>query len=217
MELHAVVVVVVSVTLIAPARGLMTPTQKKVILNEHNEKRRHVDPPPVKTLAPLEWCNKMENLAWNYAKLCRWEHSKHKDVGENLYVNTGPLQPKHVVEKWNSEHKNYNYHNNSCNKGKMCGHYTQMVWAKTKQLGCAAHFCANITGLEYENVTLVVCNYKPSGNIIGMKPYEASELVSESETSLDTTQLNAYGVAAQYCAGAPFLYVLLTVLCAMFL
>lgn len=41
-----------------------------------------------------------------------------------------------------------------------CGHYTQVVWANTKRVGCAAAECRN-------GGTFVVCSYDPPGNMDG--------------------------------------------------
>lgn len=45
------------------------------------------------------------------------------------------------------------------------GHYTQMVWRDTKEIGCAVAKRKDIRGY------IVVCRYNPAGNIIGEKPY----------------------------------------------
>ena len=43
------------------------------------------------------------------------------------------------------------------------GHYTQMVWKSTKEVGCAT-----ATGNNYD---VLVCQYSPPGNIGGQAPY----------------------------------------------
>jgi pathogenesis-related protein 1 len=48
-----------------------------------------------------------------------------------------------------------------------CGHYTQIVWRNTKQVGCGISTCAQ-GGM---NVDIWVCNYSPAGNYVGQKPY----------------------------------------------
>lgn len=45
------------------------------------------------------------------------------------------------------------------------GHYTQMVWGATREIGCAVAKRKDIRGY------VVVCRYSPAGNIIGEKPY----------------------------------------------
>jgi hypothetical protein len=47
------------------------------------------------------------------------------------------------------------------------GHYTQMVWRNTKEIGCAtATSTASGGGRD-----ILVCRYSPPGNIVGQKPY----------------------------------------------
>jgi pathogenesis-related protein 1 len=48
-----------------------------------------------------------------------------------------------------------------------CGHYTQIVWRKSTQLGCGVATCQN--GQLSEDIW--ICNYAPAGNIIGQTPY----------------------------------------------
>jgi hypothetical protein len=45
------------------------------------------------------------------------------------------------------------------------GHYTQMVWKKTKRVGCAIVKCGDDGGV------IIVCNYDPPGNWMKQKAY----------------------------------------------
>ena len=94
-------------------------------------------------------------------------------IGENLFwsaVFPPPevitmVDPAVVVEAWESEVADYDYESNSCVPGKMCGHYTQIVWADTERVGCAFRTCSE------DGSQVWVCNYYPAGNIVGEKPY----------------------------------------------
>lgn len=46
-----------------------------------------------------------------------------------------------------------------------CGHYTQMIWRATREIGCAVAKRKDIPGY------IALCRYSPSGNTIGEKPY----------------------------------------------
>jgi pathogenesis-related protein 1 len=70
-----------------------------------------------------------------------------------------------VVNSWGNERADYNYKNNSCREGKMCGHFTQLVWQSTTSVGCAVAEC------EDSHEQIWVCQYQPAGNWIGQKPY----------------------------------------------
>ena len=43
------------------------------------------------------------------------------------------------------------------------GHYTQMVWKKTNEVGCAT--------ADSNTLSLLVCRYSPGGNLYGETPY----------------------------------------------
>ena len=92
------------------------------------------------------------------------KHRRPNDYGENLYwsYNKSP-DSKMVVDAWGSEIKDYDYATNTCNPNKVCGHYTQVVWRDTKEVGCGVAYCGK------EQVW--VCNYSPPGNFVGQKPY----------------------------------------------
>ena len=66
-----------------------------------------------------------------------------------------------VVGYWAAEARDYSYRANTC-RG-MCGHYTQLVWNDTREVGCAV---ASEPGRE-----VWVCNYDPPGNWVGERPY----------------------------------------------
>ena len=108
---------------------------------------------------------------------CRMRHSKpNGQYGENLYWASAQewsngrkelqkVSPEQVVDSWGSEKMDYDYASNHCAPGKMCGHYTQMVWRTTTAVGCAVAVC------EDTREQVWACQYKPAGNWIGRKPY----------------------------------------------
>jgi pathogenesis-related protein 1 len=134
--------------------------QIQQLLAEHNKYRKEVSVPP------LVWSESLSKEAYKWAQSlkknrCGFYHSK-TNYGENLWKGTtGYYSIADVIKSWGSEKKDYNYTNNSC-KG-VCGHYTQMVWKNTTEVGCAA--------IECNGMTLWVCNYNPPGNYRGQKPY----------------------------------------------
>lgn len=86
-------------------------------------------------------------------------------VGENIYGSSGAPSPQGAVDLWVSEAADYDYASDTCATDKVCGHYTQVVWATTQRLGCGLAHCAN---LQYGES--IVCNYSPGGNT-GGRPY----------------------------------------------
>jgi pathogenesis-related protein 1 len=91
-------------------------------------------------------------------------HRPDSSYGENLYDVTGAtVTPAEVVKAWADEARDYDYKSNTCRARAVCGHYTQVIWNTTKQVGCAV---ARGGGRE-----VWVCNYDPPGNWQGKRPY----------------------------------------------
>ena len=143
----------------------------KGILAAHNAVRDTVG------TAHLVWDDELEAIAQSYSEKCIWGHNpKRSDdypgyVGENLYASTNKPSGQGVVDSWASEVQWYHYDTNSCDPGKACGHYTQVVWHNTTKVGCGVARCTPAQGLPWSTAYIVTCNYAPGGNYLGQKPY----------------------------------------------
>lgn len=115
----------------------------------------------------ITWSEELAAYARKYAAKragdCQLIHSG-GPYGENIAWGSGDLSGVAAVNLWVAEKPYYNYASNSCTKGKACGHYTQVVWRSSVQLGCAKVKCA-------KGGTFIICNYNPPGNIVGERPY----------------------------------------------
>jgi hypothetical protein len=77
-----------------------------------------------------------------------------------------------VVQAWASEAADYDYASNSCAPGKVCGHYTQLVWRNSTLVGCAYARCTQNSPFDgVPTWDFWVCDYSPPGNWIGQRPY----------------------------------------------
>ncbi|MCX5865586.1 MAG: CAP domain-containing protein [Deltaproteobacteria bacterium] len=155
------------------------------MVEEHNTLRASVGVPE------LHWSDALARQAASWAAElkksgCGMQHSHAARVGENLYwaspLKTGsrskgnsawkwslppqPIKEQNVIAAWATEEPWYSQASNTCNAppGKTCGHYTQMVWAGTREVGCAKAVCG-------DSSQIWVCNYAPAGNVIGQRPY----------------------------------------------
>ncbi|XWV26849.1 hypothetical protein QJ857_gp0201 [Tupanvirus soda lake] len=151
-------------------------TQIQTFVNSHNYYRSTVNP-PARYMPTMQWSSSLATSANAWATKCRWAHSGTANVGENLYATTlrttaSNFNPNNAVNSWGSEKQYYNYSTNTCATGRVCGHYTQMVWDDSVNVGCAFQDCPVIQGLSWPNGgTIVVCQYSPPGNWWGEKPY----------------------------------------------
>ena len=133
----------------------------------HNVVRRGVKVPD------LAWSSAAADTAQKHANKCVFQHSGNRAYGENLFASFGSNDtPAAVVQDWASEAADYNYTTNTCASGKVCGHYTQVVWAKTTHVGCAMTTCTSNSPFSQSGPwSLWVCDYEPPGNVVGQKPY----------------------------------------------
>jgi pathogenesis-related protein 1 len=142
-----------------PARRVPPPWADE-ILKSHNSVRSRFN------LPPLVWSDKVAEVAqqWAQTLLERNEfiHRPKSTYGENLFEVDGfRFSPTQVVNQWASESRNYDYASNRCSG--VCGHYTQIVWRGTTELGCGV-----AAGPKRE---IWVCDYNPQGNVIGRRPF----------------------------------------------
>jgi len=105
------------------------------------------------------------------AKTGRFEHSPdqpgQEPQGENLWAGTPrAFAPEAMVKLWLAEKSDYRpgvFPNNSRSGDvENVGHYTQVIWRASHQVGCAA-----AVGRDEE---FLVCRYSDAGNVIGQRP-----------------------------------------------
>jgi len=130
------------------------------VLAAHNAVRARVG------VTPLAWSDRLAQRSqeWADTLLARRQfmHRPSSPYGENLFdIRGGVASPTQVIGEWASEARDYDYISNVC-RG-VCGHYTQVVWSGTKEVGCGV---ARGGGRE-----VWVCDYDPPGNWAGRRPY----------------------------------------------
>ena len=138
------------------------------LLSLHNKARADVG------VGPVTWSKKLALYAQEWANHlattnCKLQHRPNsgkwrREHGENLFMGTiGHYGVADAVKSWESERRYYRGQTLTASNFYESGHYTQVVWKNTKQIGCAKAEC-------HGNV-IIVCNYDPPGNILGQRPY----------------------------------------------
>ncbi|MDD5387351.1 MAG: CAP domain-containing protein [Sulfuricurvum sp.] len=176
--LHVIIIIIIFGLFYFPTTLFaekLTVQQQQQIVDVHNGYRKQVH------VNGLEWSDELSSVAQQWVlhlrneNQCNIVHSHISGLGENLfwasavYVSNGStypqsITPREVVDAWGSEKENYHHKDNSCDDGKVCGHYTQLVWHNTTKVGCAMTVCS-------DQSQIWSCNYSPPGNFLGEKPY----------------------------------------------
>uniref|UniRef100_A0A8C1J1S2 GLI pathogenesis-related 2 n=1 Tax=Cyprinus carpio TaxID=7962 RepID=A0A8C1J1S2_CYPCA len=149
-----------------------------VFLQTHNAYRKQHGAPPLTINKNL--CRTAQAWADHLLSIRTLKHSN-KDYGENLYYAwssaTKKLTGHEAVESWYSEIKDYNFSRPGFSS--KTGHFTQVVWKDTKELGF---------GLATDgNTTFVVGQYLPAGNITNAGYFEKNVLPEGAKVDSKST------------------------------
>lgn len=143
-------------------------TDETEALQFHNEARNAVG------TADLVWSNELSLYAQQWADQlakngCQFKHrgsgdTNGKSYGENIAYSSGSYSLLNASKAWYSEIEKFQNVALSGTNWYDTGHYTQMVWRTTKEVGMGIAKCSN-------GATIVVANYDPPGNYMGEKAY----------------------------------------------
>jgi hypothetical protein len=151
------------------AHGQPQASEAARLLMSHNAERARLG------LAPLAWNSSLARDARDYARVLlqrgRLQHASHaerKGTGENLWMGTaGAWNSEAMVGMFLDERRHFRAAAfpdvSLTGKWSDVGHYTQIVWRGTREVGCAID-----TG---SGLDVLVCRYHPAGNVLGQKPY----------------------------------------------
>lgn len=139
------------------------------LLTVHNAERTRLG------LPPLTWNASLARDAGDYARVLlargRLEHAGARDrkgSGENLWMGTAETWSSDAMVGMFLDERRYfraaafpdvSLTGNWAD----VGHYTQIVWRDTREVGCAID-----TG---NGMDVLVCRYYPAGNVVGQAPY----------------------------------------------
>lgn len=110
----------------------------------------------------VTWSQTLANEAQKWADQCLFEHSR-APYGENIGLD----YPSKTLDQFYNEVCAYDFNNPRWST--TTGHFTQTVWARTNEVGCAVGKCPNGTvdrasGRTYPARGPFVCMYNPPGN-----------------------------------------------------
>ncbi|MBI5496197.1 MAG: hypothetical protein HY904_14335 [Deltaproteobacteria bacterium] len=153
--------------------GTGEPAGMEGMVAAHNAVRARATPAPSPPLGTLTWSETAAAVAQGWANQLAADCSQlahnpaRGDLGENAAWTSDPTSTATaVVEMWAGEAACYDLAANACSCAQ-CGHYTQLVWRTTTEVGCGTARCTRgaMAGRFW------VCNYDPPGNYLGHRPY----------------------------------------------
>ncbi|WP_237452144.1 CAP domain-containing protein [Qipengyuania algicida] len=147
--------------------GHIDPVSASELLDIHNRERARLG------LVPLQWSPQLARQAGEWAiKLARTSGLAHSTggsgMGENLWIGTrGTWTPDQMLGFFLAERSKFRDarfpHVSRTGNWADVGHYTQIVWHDTREVGCAI--------ATANQVDVLVCRYYPAGNVVGQSPY----------------------------------------------
>ncbi|KAF9874928.1 extracellular scp domain protein [Colletotrichum karsti] len=168
LRLAAAQTVVTTITQ-APPRPTAEPewnsddTFTSAVLNSTNHYREQHN------ASDVSWNDTLADFANDYLDGmgdCDWEHSG-GPYGENLAKGYADVTLS--VEAWGEERDDYDF--DDAEFSEETGHFTQLVWKNTTDVGCGRKLCG-------DNAWYLVCEYWPRGNVVGQFEEAVQEEVS---------------------------------------
>ena len=136
-------------------------TGKQAILDKHNELRRKVakgeeaGQPAAANMKQMVWNDELEAIAQRWADQCEFGHDSVRtkldgtSVGQNAYIGYSSAAAAEATVQAGMGGPAQNWYDEVTNPGFSsanispfvfdygAGHYTQVVWAESEELGCA--------------------------------------------------------------------------------
>lgn len=124
----------------------------------HNSYRSGANPQAA-DMKKMELNFELETLAKEWASRCVFTHGNPPNkldgpIGQNIFMSTNRKDlVTDAIKLFYSEFEHYILNSNSCQPGKVCGHYTQLMWAKSYKVGCgvSASKCPNDGMYSFRN------------------------------------------------------------------
>ncbi len=134
-------------------------------------------PAPAQTLPELQDSSAMQASAAQHVQACQFKHID-APYGQNLFAGTGTSWTlEQAVNSWADEVRYYDFDTGSCAAGEMCGHYTQLVWENSRNVGCVIQQCDRMLDnggsvmFGGRSGVMIFCHYDPPGNVRSQAPY----------------------------------------------
>ncbi|XP_018495752.1 cysteine-rich secretory protein 3-like [Galendromus occidentalis] len=158
---------------------------RATIAAQHNFHRANVDPSAA-DMQEMTWYRWAARTAQKWAEKCRLlVHTGLEELtdpvmgqcGQNIFVASTEVPWSFAVRVWDLEKYNFSYGGIRNNTAGLNGHYTQLVWATSRKVGCGYARCEMKDKNRTRTFHNYVCNYCPIGNHPNIRdwPYRAGQ------------------------------------------
>lgn len=146
-----------------------------------------------KDTPPVTWNNDLQkiaqNIADNYQCNSHLEHtgSKYNDqpLGENLAYGFD-FERASAVTAWFNEIRDYDWSKPGFSHA--TGHFTQLIWAESVEIGCGYKNCHNSNGYY------IVCEYYPAGNWVYSNDPTNSPFIENVKEPLNSNTKKGFNI-----------------------
>jgi len=184
----------------------LTALAKTAIVDKHNELRRKVakgeetngNQPAASNMRMLKWNDELATTAQMWADQCTFGHDTARNkldgtyVGQNAYLKgSSTKKDKATLMSEVGDEATLAWYNEVVSPGFSssnvdpfvfsydAGHYTQVVWADTEEVGCGFTYYAEQVGPFLAYKSLTICNYAKGGNVAGQAMYKTGAACSQ--------------------------------------
>lgn len=167
---------------------LLLSTNELLLLSAHNGEREKFGS------SPLVWNPELAQDAKRWAarlaernKMQHAGHEERKGAGENLWSGTrGHYDPERMIGAFIAEKKHFKPGEfpkvSTTKRWSDVGHYTQLIWPETREVGCAI--------AENRTDEFLVCRYLPAGNVRGVLLVKKAETANPDNGAQQTANRN---------------------------
>lgn len=138
----------------------------QAVLGAHNSHRDNHSAPA------LTWSYELAGIAHNIGKSCYYQHNTEMGgggYGQNIGAGASPQDSPAMISNlmYNGEFDLYPGYDAEpgMDSFEEWGHFSQIIWNETQEVGCATIHCPGGLGNTAKNVApwFLVCNFRPAG------------------------------------------------------
>lgn len=136
----------------------------------------------------LVWSDELAKIAQRWADQCPLYHDQDRRTpdyrhqpGQNIAYSWSSVHRfdwglQNKVQSWYDEQADFPAGNvaafSPAGATGTIGHFTQLVWAETKHIGCGIMYHKDASKPQYPFKKTLICNYHPPGNYLGRPVYK---------------------------------------------